>query len=322
MNPLMSAQYVNIFVQSGAYTALQILNDAPFQLAEALYYKHALTFLSRVPSAAGDSFLAKFAEGLNPLRLLPSMMNYERMRTERARTRVAAETTSGKEPQGGGTEETKTPMDVRVGPTASPDGIELKLDADINRIESFVDDSSVLVKYLEGVIKQGCRSSAVYSYLISLYVKLEDEEPLLAFLSTHALSSSSVTEARQRALLSGHHFDVGSDDTGSSPLDMSYALRAVLETGRHFRSAVKLYMGFGMRQQAVELALKVDPALARELAQDSVELEERKRLWLMIAKKAASNGSIGGRDVVSRVVAVLRDCGPDVLSIEDVLPFL
>lgn len=77
--------------------------------------------------------------------------------------------------------------------------------------------------------------------------------------------------------------------------------------------------GFGMRQQAVELALKVDPSLARELAQDSVELEERKRLWLMIAKNAASEGVSGGDvDVVSKVVSVLKDCGPDVLSIEDV----
>jgi hypothetical protein len=83
-------------------------------------------------------------------------------------------------------------------------------------------------------------------------------------------------------------------------------------------------MGFGMRQQAVELAMKVDPSLARELAQESVELEERKRLWLMIAKHAAKEGGGGrsGKDVVSRVVSVLRDCGPDVLSIEDVLPFL
>jgi len=43
----------------------------------------------------------------------------------------------------------------------------------------------------------------------------------------------------------------------------------------------------------------------------------------MIAKNAATDGSSrGGKDVVSRVVSVLRDCGPDVISIEDVLPFL
>lgn len=43
----------------------------------------------------------------------------------------------------------------------------------------------------------------------------------------------------------------------------------------------------------------------------------------MIAKSAASEGVSGGDvDVVSKVVSVLKDCGPDVLSIEDVLPFL
>mmetsp|Transcript_819 Transcript_819/g.1166 ORF Transcript_819/g.1166 Transcript_819/m.1166 type:complete len:266 (+) Transcript_819:1-798(+) len=81
-------------------------------------------------------------------------------------------------------------------------------------------------------------------------------------------------------------------------------------------------MGFGMRQQAVELALKVDPSLARELARNSMKLDEQKRLWLMIAKNAASEGEKIGKDVVARVVAVLRDCGPEILSIEDVLPFL
>ena len=94
---------------------------------------------------------------------------------------------------------------------------------------------------------------------------------------------------------------------------------------RHFRSAVKLYMGFGMRQQAVELALKVDPSLARELARQSDDKDETKRLWLMIARNAAANvGSTSrdGKDVVARVVMVLKDCGPDILSIEDVLPFL
>ena len=74
----------------------------------------------------------------------------------------------------------------------------------------------------------------------------------------------------------------------SSPLDKSHALRTILRTGRHFRSAVKLYMGFtGMRQQAVELALKVDPSLARELARKSDDKDEKKRLWLMIARNAA-----------------------------------
>lgn len=46
--------------------------------------------------------------------------------------------------------------------------------------------------------------------------------------------------------------------------------------------------------------------------------------WLLIARNAAANSSSSkdGKDVVARVVMVLKDCGPDVLSIEDVLPFL
>jgi hypothetical protein len=156
-----------------------------------------------------------------------------------------------------------------------------------------------------------------------LYANIEDEEPLYEFLTKHVPSTSTLINDQKKALMARDRTFADVDEAAASPLDLSYALRTVLGSGRHFRSAIKLYMGFGMRQQAVELALKVDPTLARQLAQDSVELEERKRLWLMIAKAAATGTSgSGGKDVVSRVVSVLRDCGPDVLSIEDVLPFL
>ena len=58
------------------------------------------------------------------------------------------------------------------------------------------------------------------------------------------------------------------------------------------------------------------------MARESVEKDERKRLWLMIARNAASNEHGKNTDVVAKVVSVIKDCGPDVLSIEDVLPFL
>lgn len=242
-------------------------------------------------------------------------MHYEQMRVERLRIKeaVAAARAYGSL---GGIEESK--LDVSVdGPQNSSDGFELRIDMGVSKVASFVNDSSFSTKYLEGVIRLGCRSSAIYSYLISLYAKLEDEEPLCKFLSEQVSIMESANDAVRRAPLARQGEEL------SAPLDMSYALRTVLATGRHFRSAIKLYMGFGMRQQAVELALKVDPSLARELAQDSVELEERRSLWLMIAKNAASDTSTrAGKDVVSRVVSVLKDCGPDVLSIEDVLPFL
>lgn len=295
---------------------MQILNGAPFDLAEPLYYKYALVFLARIPEEAGESFLAKYATGLSPLKLLPSMMNYERARSERARVRKDVE---GLARNSSGKEESKEALDIQVdGSTVSSGGFELKIESDVSPVSSFVDDSSTLIKYFEGVIQQGCRSSAIFSYLLSLYIKLDDEEPLLQFLTKHVPFEMSV--ATKQAMISEDNISVSTDDMG--PLDLSYALRTVLSSGRHFRSAVKLYMGFGMRYQAVELCLKVDPGLARELAQESVEIEERKRLWLMIAKNAASDGSLHGRDVVARVVSVLKDCGPDVLSIEDVLPFL
>jgi hypothetical protein len=154
---------------------------------------------------------------------------------------------------------------------------------------------------------------------------MDDEEPLIRFLKTHVPAAATAAEVSKKALLTSnstgtlHQFDDGG--LSSSPLDMSYALRTILSTGRHFRSAIRLYMGFGLRQQAVELALKVDPTLARELAHEATEADERKRLWLMIARNAAGD-RVGGKDVVSKVVSVLKDCGPDVLSIEDVLPFL
>ena len=83
------------------------------------------------------------------------MMDYERKRVERARMKKSVEATY----KTGGIEESKNVLDVHVGSAGSADAIEMKLDVDINRTVSFVDASMVLVKYLEGVIKQGCRST-------------------------------------------------------------------------------------------------------------------------------------------------------------------
>ncbi|KAL7566560.1 hypothetical protein ACA910_000630 [Epithemia clementina (nom. ined.)] len=303
----------------GAYEALTILGDAPFELAEPLYYRHASILLSRAPGAAVDGFLVRYAEGLSPSRLLPSIMNYEQRRASQARARSLAGTNDHTDDD---EEKTVESYDVRMD-NSTVEGLELRINRTmILTTASFVEDANAAIRFLEGVIQQGCRTSAIFSYLVSLYAKLEDEEPLLKFLTIHVPGTSAWTDATTRSLLAGDR--TGGAEYGlSGPLDMSAALRTVLASGRHYRSAIKLYMGFGMRQQAVELALKVDPSLARELAQESVELEERKRLWLMIAKNAASDSaSRGGKDVVSRVVSVLKDCGPDVLSIEDVLPFL
>lgn len=172
----------------------------------------------------------------------------------------------------------------------------------------FVDNNMSSITYFEGSITLGCRSAAVYNYLVSLYVDVGDEIPLFDFITKH-ISTTAKTP--------------GSPPKQSTPLDMNYALSTILQSGRHFRSAIRLYMGFGMRFRAVELAIKVDPSVAKELASESIDRDEKKRIWSMIARNAAMEGeSLGGKEVVSKVLAVLNECGPGVLSIEDVLPFL
>lgn len=275
----------------GALDALRVLNDSPIEKSEPCYYKHAYLLLCRAPMQSCKCFLSRYSQGLLPTKLLPSLMAYERRRsTERERLNV----------RGRG---------LKAGLSKESDYILPDADS------AFTDDEHAVIKYLEGVIKSGCRSVAIYNYLVLLYASLEDEVPLFRFLSSLIPNAASSR---------GNNPFIGNFDLGC-PLDMSYALRKILKTGRHYRSAVKLYMGFGLRQQAVELSLKVDPALARELARESVGKDERKRLWLMIARNAAAeheHGSEGKGNVVEKVVSVLKDCGPDVLSIEDVLPFL
>lgn len=283
-----------------------VLKNAPFEVAEPLYYKYATALLSLEPKKTFESFLSKYAHGLSPVRLLPCIIHYEKIREIR-RTEIPATVDLSHRQQagsGGGVEESKICQDFTQ-----------IFSSDAQKEALFIDDEDVSIRYLASVVEQGCSCSAVWNYLVSLYIKLENEDPLHDFLASHVPESTILSEKSTEAHLAQR------DYSSSTPLDLSFAMRAVLGSGRHFRSAIKLYMGLGMRQQAVELALSVDPTLAREIAQDSVDLEERKRLWLMIAKTAAGGGDGDGKDVVSRVVSVLRDCG-HVLSIEDVLPFL
>ena len=251
--------------------------------------------------SAAKSFVARYTEGLSDTKLLPAFMHYEQRRKNNRATSAASHVDSGAS---------------IIAPSAT-----------------FVDDVNASIRYMEGVIKLGSQSRAIYNYLTSLYASMEDEGPLFRFLSAHVppATTTSTTSTLHMSSTTGGGGVADlllkqANEERKSPLDKSYALRTILRTGRHFRSAVKLYMGFsGMRQQAVELALKVDPSLARELARQSEDKDETKRLWLMIARNAAANGgtsSRDGKDVVARVVMVLKDCGPDILSIEDVLPFL
>jgi len=248
-----------------------------------------------------NSFLARYKDGLQPTKLLPAFMSYERKR----KMFKEKDYMFGDDSVIGG--EMKVDMSLTTRNAFDPIGESKFTRKSASKDSDYVEDSELAtLKYLEGVINLGCKSTAIYNYFVSILVNQVDEEPLFRFLSNYLHTVS---------------LQVDGDANDSMPLDMHFALRALLKSGRHFRSTVRVYMGLKMRQQAVELALKVDPDLARELARESTEEDERKQLWLMIAKNAATEDS-GGRNSVAKVLSVIKDCGSDTISIEDVLPFL
>jgi len=291
-----NAALCNKDYMAGALDALSVLADASIEQAEPFYYKHAFTLLSRAPMASAKGFLGRSRDGLRATKLLPIFMRYEKKRSDiakQARKESGMSSTDVGEIQIAESRIVNDVVEMRIGEKP--------------KSQAFVDDEKASITYLVGAISLGCKSTAVYNYLVSLYVDLEDETPLYQFLSKHISSAATVPGLKPRQ---------------KSPLDLPCALRIALQSGRHFRSVIKLYMGLGMRQRAVELAINVDPVLAKELTRDSIEREEKKRLWLMIAKNAAEEDLGDGENVVSKVLSVLNECGPDLLSIEDVLPFL
>ncbi len=114
--------------------------------------------------------------------------------------------------------------------------------------------------------------------------------------------------------------------------DVKYALRVCSQLGLQ-AACVKIYSSMGLFEEAVELALKVDPALARADASMPSNPEVRKRLWLQIARheiqreaaeeKTDDNFSEGRgaaeHITTPRALSILNEC--DLLKIEDILPF-
>ena len=262
--------------RKGAIAALRILENAQVEKFGEVYYRHAAELFIRAPIEASESFLKRYKDGLEPEKLLPSILYVGRM-VEKKREEEEEEEEEDDDNEAENRE---------GGDAAQGTGTE-------HTIEDLQEEG--ILRYLEGVAKAGCESTAVHNYLVTLYLELEDEQPLFRYLTNITTSGDK------------------------PPLDLSFSLRCILKTQRHHRSAVKVYMALGMRRAAVELALKVDPSLARELARNTVG-QEKKKLWCMIAEGVASDSSPDM--VVDKVIGVLRESGEGVLSIEDVLPFL
>jgi len=146
------------------------------------------------------------------------------------------------------------------------------------------------IGYLEHcVYKLEIEDQAIHNYLISLYCKLDDEQPLLRYL-------------------------IGIGEDTDVPYDMKYALRLCSEHKKeeacvHIYSAMKLY------EEAVDLALKVDIEKAKLYA-DKPEEDDvlKKKLWLKIARHVVES-QLG----IGKAMELLNEC--NLLKIEDILPF-
>ncbi|THG19953.1 hypothetical protein TEA_021574 [Camellia sinensis var. sinensis] len=102
--------------------------------------------------------------------------------------------------------------------------------------------------------------------------------------------------------------------------DPKYALRLCLKEKR-MRACVHIYSMMSMHEEAVALALQVDPELAKAEA-DKVEDDEdlRKKLWLMVAKHVVEQEKGTKRENIRKAIAFLKETD-GLLKIEDILPF-
>ncbi|KAJ1410729.1 Pep3/Vps18/deep orange [Sesbania bispinosa] len=139
-----------------------------------------------------------------------------------------------------------------------------------------------VIKYLEYCVHRlHNEDPGVHNLLLSLYAKQvewfalythEDDSALLRFLQCK--------------------FGKGPENGPEFFYDPKYALRLCLKEKR-MRACVHIYSMMSMHEEAVALALQVDPELAMAEA-DKVEDDEdlRKKLWLMIAKHEAICSSL------------------------------
>lgn len=158
-----------------------------------------------------------------------------------------------------------------------------------------------VIKYLEySVHHLHNEDPGVHNLLLSLYAKQEDDTALLRFLQCK--------------------FGKGRINGPEFFYDPKYALRLCLKEKR-MRACVHIYSMMSMHEEAVALALQVDPELAMAEA-DKVEDDEdlKKKLWLMVAKHVIEQEKGVKRENIRKAIAFLKETN-GLLKIEDILPF-
>ncbi|CAI0460869.1 unnamed protein product [Linum tenue] len=158
-----------------------------------------------------------------------------------------------------------------------------------------------VIKYLEFCVHRLYNEDpGIHNLLLSLYAKQEDDSALLRFLQCK--------------------FGNGRDNVPDFFYDPKYALRLCLKEKR-MRACVHIYSMMSMHEEAVALALQVDPELAMAEA-DKVEDDEdlRKKLWMMVAKHVIGQEKGTKRENIRKAIAFLKETD-GLLKIEDILPF-
>lgn len=117
-------------------------------------------------------------------------------------------------------------------------------------------EENQVIRYLEAVHKD-CDDPAIHNLLLSLYAKQEDSTKLLNFIKS------------------------GSEN---GVYDPKYALRVCVENNQT-DACIRLYSMMNLYEDAVNLALKSNNiVLAQECAEKPEDEENKKKLWLKIAR--------------------------------------
>ena len=150
------------------------------------------------------------------------------------------------------------------------------------------DQQNHVIRYLEWCIKkQENEDPAIHNLLLTLYADLDDDEKLLTFLDTEGENNF---------------------------YDPKYALR-VCSQKKKIEACVRLYSAMQLFDDAVDLALENDDIdLARECADKPDDDENRKKLWLKIAKHVINHNT-----GVKQAIEFLSYT--DKIKLEDILPY-
>jgi len=168
--------------------------------------------------------------------------------------------------------------------------------------EEEADDENYAVTYLQDYVRRalahrGGAEAAAFHSLLWLLAKYGDEAELdlCNFLMSLHMAREEPFYASWR-------------------INAHYMLRQCQQCGRK-RGVVHAYLLCGLAPQAVQAALEVDMALAKQVAQGAKE-EERKGLWLTIAQHVIKT------DADAKRALLLLAESEGALKIEDLLPLL